>query len=123
MFFSLSNVYMNSNGGRQQKPRTPSTVDNLEEKLIEVMDIFQRNEEYVTTIQRKDAVNDIINLIAPNEFGAVFVRLQATSYPMENDAFRRLLLEAYGNRLTGGKKRKRTMKKKHRKSRTYRRKK
>ena len=114
---------MNSNGGRQQKPRTPSTVDNLEEKLIEVMDIFQRNEEYVTTIQRKDAVNDIINLIAPNEFGAVFVRLQATSYPMENEAFRRLLLEAYGNRLTGGKKRKRTMKKKHRKSRTYRRKK
>jgi len=108
-------------GGFRPSTREPCNVHNVEQRLTEVNRILSRSEDYTTPEQQENAVNDIIELIAPNEFGAGLVAMNADGL-VTNDAFRRLVMERYTRRNTpsGGKymknKRKRTNKKKHRKT-------
>lgn len=121
-------------GGFAPSRREPCTVHNVERRLTDVNDILTRSEEYTTHEQQENALNDIIDLIAPNEFGAGFVVMN-TDALVTNDAFRDLVMQTYMVTDTpieenpirrGGKsmksKRKRTLKK-HRKSRRKHRKK
>jgi len=110
----------------QQESRTPCVLENLEERLTGVMEIIHGIKEDDTVSKQQEDLNRIKDLIGPDEYGAVFVRMHAEYTPIKNERFAGLLQQAYKNSLTGGKKRKRTMKKKHRKSRksrTFRRKK
>jgi len=116
-------------GGFAPSRREPCTVHNVERRLTDVNGILSRSEEYTTHEQQENALNNIVDLIAPNEFGAGFVVMN-TDALVTNDAFRDLVMQTYMVTDTpienpirirrGGKsmksKRKRTPKK-HRKSR------
>lgn len=114
-------------GGLRPSTREPCNVNNVEERLMAVNDILTRSEEYTTREEQQNAVNEIVDLIAPTEFGRGFVLMNADALVTNNEAFRNLLVDTYAienpnrNITQGGKsmksKRKRTHKKKHRKSR------
>ena len=114
-------------GGLRPSTREPCNVNNVEERLMAVNDILTRSEEYTTREEQQNAMNEIVDLIAPNEFGRGFVLMNADALVTNNEAFRNLLVDTYAienpnrNITQGGKsmksKRKRTHKKKHRKSR------
>jgi len=107
------------NGGHQRSRREPCTVHNIEDRLAEVNNILIRSEDYTTHQDQEVALDRITNLIAPNEFGAGFVRMNAEGL-VTNQAFMSLLVERYmrrgGKPINSKRKGKRKMKNKSKKN-------
>lgn len=81
-------------GGFAPSRREPCTVHNVERRLIDVNNILNHSEEYVTSQEQLNALNNIVDLIAPNEFGAGFVVMN-TEALVTNNAFRELVMQTY----------------------------
>lgn len=82
-------------GGLRPSTREPCNVNNVEERLMAVNDILTRSEEYTTREEQQNAVNEIVDLIAPNEFGRGLVLMNADALVTNNEAFRNLLVDTY----------------------------
>lgn len=107
-------------GGVQRFRREPCTVDNIDSRLRAVNDILSSSEDYTTHQDREVALDRITNLIAPNEFGAGFVVVNAEDL-VTNQEFMSMLVERYtmgrgGKPINSKRKGKRKMKNKSKKT-------